>query len=1102
MTTYPTWLPAQNWLYGVYAPSFSYQFLVGSTLCYLGSGGTLDEIITTLDARLAFDHTPDWHCEVVDATRGQIQLRGGNPSTLTAVDRLLAVLGFDMECGETLPSQVQFLSRVPSPLAIPLISCEGQKVDLKRDAPLKIDTFRRGHGSPFGRSEIWRFKCRVDAPAYKSLQAGFCMARVRVSPFNLSQHIAGSAVPRTATQLGYIDGQVLGLEAGAWVDPSTRQFFDFTLVVATGAGESGTEPVTDTWEYLWSRGARYALSLEVFGLAQTFPEVAPKRVDSEAVVAPADGYESACPALMFEESVAFLTEPDRETGFARGDAIDFTLAWEQLERDDLLATLFRVPTKRMRLTADVSASATTISVDSTAGWVVGERGYLGHEVITIVAIVDGTTCEILRSGLRYIYRANSPSTFGCITDTPEIWPGRFITVHRHMLSPEGRALSSTWHDAQSHVIWRGFLERPPKPGEFGMQLRALPLCRMPAKKLGYELTAEVVMPDPERYETFASFPIVASPIDRITIEGEYTGGGGGEFRVTVPLVIGEAPMTVAAWARQVQTALDTALSTEPWYATGLQVVVSGQATGNPSLIPIGSLVVQIPYTAPGFAVTTMILTVHTPGAYWLQAGSREGRLGISGQPGWQWSEGWPAITIDFRNGAWLPVRQVDGAGYADLSIPNKGVALLEVDGQKELIRWDRIESAPAPQAHIQLLHIQERGVSGTPQLPIAHGAKLKFVSGADGYPRDILLKMLQSSGTETRGEYDTLGLGAGYGIPEEWIDVRSFRRVELADQQVAAYSDGRATLEELMGGWLALQGLCVTQRRVAPRPGEEYDNNVKLTVVYTDPSLPASWSDLQIVIKPGDVEMGEVQLPDVMESPTEVRVARSGVALDLPDSISQDLPLIQATTLVTKEFSAPGMAADGARDAANNRIVQGMGQSAIDIGVVPWLGAQGGDIARVELGTKKIYDWKTGTRGPASIAGRVVSDRWQPVDGRCRIKLVLAGLAPTGYYLCPSTTVRAIYSTTVFATEPDDNRRFAPSQTGIKLRLYNPGEPGESALVEVTPDGDGDWALTTGTLPVWVAADVTRATFGPRGSNDPLLEPAHHFVSPTRNWSA
>ncbi len=871
----------------------------------------------------------------------------------------------------------------------------------------------------------------------------------------------------------------------------------------------GATLLEDDVEELMSMGAGYVLALKIEGIPVGFAESLPKRVDADATASTPSGFDGVSGALLFDDGASISWEIDRETGFARGDALEFTLSWEALEADGLLPVLFRVPTKRARLTADLTAASVSADVDSTSGWVPGERGYIGRECVTISAITDADTFALTRGDPAYAYRASSPTTFGVIADKPVVWHNRDVEIHLHVLSPEGRIIDTEWlaSGGMHRILWRGTIDGQPRESEFGMRFRALPEVRKPSQKLGYELGVEVVVPTVEDAWTFGDLPVVETPEAMVTFEGEFTGPSSGSFRITVQTATTEVVSTLQAWAGRMQSAIDTAFAGQAWY-TGCQVGLSGLLGGIGSIRAIapGSVIFEI-FCSASYSVTPITMIVHDIGTYWLTPGQREGRRGLGPTPGtWHWSEGWPSVNFSYPAASWLPVVQTSGEGYADLEVPSAGVAVLEVEGKKELLRWDRTLTPAAPLDYIRLLHLVERGVAGTPILDLSGGAELKFVTGDDGTPAEVCLTLMESSGTGTRGDYDTLGLGLGLGIPASHIDEASFEeRLELNESSVAIFSDGRTSLEELLGGWFALQGLCVVQRNAIPSAADGWDRPLQLAVVRTEPAKPTIDPAYVVTLLPSDVDLGGIGQPDSIDSPTEVRVSRSGVDRDRPDVMPQDVPAIQALGLTTKEFSAPGMGERTAADAAMSRIVVGLGQGAVTIGVVPWLRPllQLGSPCKVALAHPSFYDWTTGTRAPSLVHTVVVGVRFVLRTGRFYVTLLKAGIAPETVFLARGEPVTGVFSTTSFGTATTANVVFAPTGT-TKALVYNPGREslGELAVLELSSDGEGSggWSLTSGTLPAWVAAGTSWITFGELGTNDVAVEDSYMFYSASRRW--
>ncbi|MFO0749127.1 MAG: hypothetical protein U1F43_26215 [Myxococcota bacterium] len=65
---------------------------------------------------------------------------------------------------------------MPSPAAIPLLSCEASRVDRSQEREFKLDRFGRGHGFIFGNADLWRFHLVLEAPAKASLETGWCLS--------------------------------------------------------------------------------------------------------------------------------------------------------------------------------------------------------------------------------------------------------------------------------------------------------------------------------------------------------------------------------------------------------------------------------------------------------------------------------------------------------------------------------------------------------------------------------------------------------------------------------------------------------------------------------------------------------------------------------------------------------------------------------------------------------------------------------------------------------------------------------------------------------------------------------------------------------------
>ncbi len=848
------------------------------------------------------------------------------------------------------------------------------------------------------------------------------------------------------------------------------------------------------WEDLLRAGYQYAIDLEVDGLGPIFTETRPRRVDSSAEMGAPSG-RTICAALVFDSGQVLSQEIDRETGVARGDAVDFCLAWEPLEEDGVTTTLFARPTRRARLTADLAAGDTSADVDSTAGWTAGDTGYIGLEMMELGAITDGDTFGSITRGIAGHadqYKASSPTSFSFITDKPEIFRGRKCRLRMHMLSPEGRALDATWTSGTwNRIFWEGSIDEQPRPTELGMVLRALPLPRLASQEIGYEISMAAMTPVEDPL-AIAAFPIVAQPGSYVLINGTYSGPSSGTFNARVPSYTTETATTVGGWAAELRADLETALAAEPWFTAGeIQAGIVGAQLadyGYHNGVPIGTLDVRIAFTA-AYTVHITITVLPTPDTYWLRPGVFEGYAGLMNQPIFWWKDQL-RVQMDHQAGAWLPVVQTEGQGYQDLEIPSSGAAIAEVDGEKELIRWDRIVPGGTYDGRLKLLHISERGAGGTSLIALAADTELKFVSGHTGTVGEIICTLLESSGTGARGAYDTMPVGLGFGVADDAIDEAAITAdSDLNLQTVAAYADGRTSIEELVGGWLAIHAKCLVMRR-------NEAGDFKLTIVDAEPFGVHAFT---AALARADVELSSIGTPEPVAFGNEVKVTRSSIVTDTPPVIVQDVIAIQAAGPRSIEFTCPGMSETLAIQLAASRIAAGLGTATLQVALAPWFDRQVGDLLAVTLAHPASYDWATGTRAPARIAAIFSGEQFTPYDGRRVGVFVLAGILREGLFLCPTATVLTVPTTSTVTTDIGSVASFSPNDLTFFATFYNPGnEATESAELEVL----ADFELASGTWPAWVApgTKITFAALG--GGNHPDLEPVHIFQAPSRNWAA
>lgn len=846
-------------------------------------------------------------------------------------------------------------------------------------------------------------------------------------------------------------------------------------------------------------GYQSVIVLQVDGIPWLLPEMIPKRATGAGSPALPSGYEGACGCLYLDERQALSQELDRETGVARGDAVSLTLTWEALEAAGLNQTLFRRPSKRARLAASVAPTDTTLTLDDANGWVGGDLFFLGREC----GRVGGTSGATLTGCTRGIagkadrYSTASPSSFADVTDRPQIWRGRRVRLYEHLLSPEGRFLQTSWLESGglTRLRWQGYIDDEPRPTEVGMTLRALPLQRLAAEEIGYEIAMKVVRPAPE-FSSWAGFPIVASEGSQLIVRGRYTGPGSGSFEVTIGTYTSETPTTLGAWMSNLTFDLDAQLVGQPWYSAGATVNRYGAGTQG-SFGDRGDFIsVTIPYDTAYTMTALACVVLPVPQLYWLRPGVFEGFAAIAGGSQMIHFDDKLRLTLSTSPGAWLVVEQTEGEGWQDLAIPSTGAAILEDADRTELIRWDRTQSASWVDPRWVLLHVIERGAGGTAIIDLdgLEEVELKFASGHLGTAAEVLLTLLQSSGAGNRGTYDTLGLGVGLGIEEAAIDVATIAAdPDLAVLPIAAFAAGRTSIEELLGGWLALHGKCLTMRQVVTL-GEDV---CKLTIVSM---LPIAYGPRTPSLERADVELEGVDYPEAITPPNEVRVSLDSIQSEGTAVIVQDRVAIQASGPRTFETSAPGMTTTLALQLGANLIAAGLGQVLWSAMVTPGIRLWPGDTCVVRVAHPGLYNWGTGERAPAAMAAVVVGDSEQPWGGRRRLTLLLAGVLAEGNLLAPCLRVEAVGGNQLEFYQLLNLTSIGASNETIRVRLYNPGEPSENDTFDGVVAGEDIFTLSAAP-PAWVNDTTTILTMGDLGTGDAEFEGLYFYQASSKRWS-
>lgn len=798
----------------------------------------------------------------------------------------------------------------------------------------------------------------------------------------------------------------------------------------------------------------YAVTIE--GIPYVFVERLAARVDSTSSVGIPAGYTSAVDALVIEGDQSVSIKIDRLSGGSSGSAWDLTLDYDSLNDAGALAGTFKAPPLRATLTQDLAYNDTTITVDDTTGFPASGSVYLGRELVTYTGTTGTTFTGCTRGvvGHPYKYSATSP-TYRVVTDTPLIWRGRQVTIYAHLVSPEGRVLDSQWTTGTySREIWRGSIDSVPQPIGRGFRLRCMPLARALAGQVGFDTTGELYSADTQDEISLSKFP-VGDAKQSVFYHFEQ-GSTEEDVEIDAFGIAGESIYFLGTWAQKAASELSTELSSISVSSPkGAVVIAGGKAVVEISIVDLatnqsmsGSHALVPQSDGPYFL---------EPGVYTPTINGRNVRFRFP-------------LRFTYGPGSWIPIGAVEGGGWMDQTIPAAGFGIVEAQGGAELISWDeKIDNTGSAQSDLQstvMLRLKKRGINGTPHagpvLDLIGGGSFRVAAGVSGTVLDVIKTVLESSGTGVRGSFDTLSLGFGYGIHEDQIDTSAGSLGSyqgLSSNSITAVSAGRASLEDLIGGYLVVNSVAITQRRS--------DDGVRLGLVET---MPPSVADQSMTALDSDeLLLGKVSPADLVDSPNVVTIDTSGIN-ERPGITVQDIPRIQAEGLRDLSISCPGVSVPQAALYAQGVIALGNGLQSVRISVGAWVELEPGDPVNLQLSHPAIYDFADASRAPASVAGRVLENRFKLADGTQDLTILINGGFGGPQFLCPSAVIASKDSSTEVTLGAGQSAFYAEAE---RVTIYNVGQESAATpeIAVYTIDSiNGSQVTFTTSIASWVGA--------------------------------
>ena len=868
-----------------------------------------------------------------------------------------------------------------------------------------------------------------------------------------------------------------------------------------------------SWQGLVRSGYSWIHVVQIEGIPHIFCEAVPPRVDSTSTPTLPPGYTSAVECLLVGEGDSVAIEVDRQSGVASGAAYDVTLTWQGLEDNALTSALFSLPGASMMLDEDVGTGTGSVLVTDTTGWSAA-NAWIGTERVALT-VVDGTHVDLTTRGLAGsmagTYKRQSP-TMKHVTDKPVTWRGRHVTLWRHLVSPDGRVLNDEWCDTGTltkhcRVIWRGYVDSPPRPTGPGMVLRCLPLIRKAAQPIGHDVEAVCYEAGPEpdyAPEAIAGLPVYAAP-GSVLFNWVWASSATVSGTCTVKPSHPDGVFTLGQIAHACMVDAYSSSVTDPiWSTVDASSVSDALNVGDgvrwgalPAPLPGAGGVAGLPYISLRFMTYSTALSssqsfIHVPagGPYFLRPGIYQPQYNAStGGGGYTINDAFFEFRIPVRMpsvhpatlpGFWLPVVQTEGQEWADVQFPGSGYGVIESDEGKAVIQWDaKVDGsfANVDVPSLVLLRVSVVHVAGG-FIFWNTGATVGYITGKSGSVAEVLLTLLESSGSGNRGSYDTLALGQGAGVDDSLIDANSLSAAGLAGHVMHLFSAGAASIADLLGGHLALRGLCLVQRMTHPdvqAPGAATTGDVNLAAVPIDVGVADAAA---VTISIGEAVLEAVGAPEPAESPNAITVETQTELMSDPVSLTvNDVPRIQVEGPHTAGYKAPGMALDEARQLAVAIMRRGNGESILTIQVGPWVEVQPGDLVNLTMAHPVTYDFKTAARAPASVGARCLGWSADLYSGTQTLTLLLAGNMLAAGPLCPSVGISSVDSTTTVTVDNlfDVLDRLVVADVVL---LHTPGDEQDAttpksaeatiqALADIT-DANPRLVTFTAALPAWV----------------------------------
>jgi len=836
-----------------------------------------------------------------------------------------------------------------------------------------------------------------------------------------------------------------------------------------------------TWAELVAAGFRRIIGVQIEGIPLDFIEGAILTTADVPLTVSASRVEISH-ALRLTDNESFDIELDRFSGIPRGRAVTMSFDLKELATSTLGAVLFKVPTLKARLTATVSDPAATTFNAVTTSWPDTGAFFIGREYCTYSTRYGASFAGVTRAvaGNAHYHESETTSSYAFLTNSPIYWRGRLVTVYEHLVGPDGRypvaAGAVNTVGTFCRELWKGYVDEHPRTQARVMSLKTLPIERLFAQAIASGRGGEV---------TYVLPPQLSG------VGYGFTANMEGVFYITESdkLFIGYG----SAIANQTQF---------PRYGTtGIQSLtrwaarVKADATTYLDALSTNSFRVALdPETTVPVAID-----------FWFRAGTDPGGGGARQQvnaASRAWFLGTPLdveavdpttsdpsnqyifpVTANRAPVSWMIVNLEHDADGVPTPWPTSGHIMLEGADEDavELAKYDGIDTTVDPDGGFLAIRVVQRQLMGTPRVnPWAESCRVTVVAGHSGTIDKVIRTVATSSGTGARGAYDTLGFGLGLGIPDDWFSLDVY---PINSTPCDAISDEESGLGEMVGGWLALMGLCLAQRL-------QSDGTIKIEAVPTT----IETNSYVTTLTAADVILAAADTEQLFDVPNVVKIEDS-FRNKKAESVLRDVPRMAAEGARKMSFVAPSITPSDVVVYGSKLLRLADGQLVVTLPVSPAVTLRVGDPCRLDISHPLIWNWSTGAT-TGVVPARVIGVRDNPGEPRSLTFLCPAQRAAGGF-LCPSAVVTARGSTTLVTV--DDVTGFVVGQA---IWAYVRGNDA-ATIVQRTINGISGLVLTLATsldVSIYPAGEDTWITYAD-STVVTTAQNEHLFVLPTDSFT-